>query len=124
MGKDKRKHETVSLGSEIEEFLDSIKLVSQKDGKTHSSKKKIKKSLNLLACWQQSVSKRVKDHTDNVVYDTQSEETELLVYVDSAVYAAELSMDKELYRIKMQESLGKEIKDIRFLVSRKARWKN
>ncbi|MDR1358695.1 MAG: DUF721 domain-containing protein [Coriobacteriales bacterium] len=122
-----RKRASVFLGDEIGEYLGGLKVSvgAKADSGTGDKTRKstaaraAKNPLNLLACWQQTAPARLLAHTDNVVYSTQSKETELLVYVDSAVYAAELSMDKELYRIRMQQELHKEIGDIKFLVSRK-----
>jgi hypothetical protein len=58
------------------------------------------------------------EHTDSVVYSRRSAADEVLVYVDDAAFAAELSMNKEIYRLKMQEITGKQLADITFLVSR------
>lgn len=117
--KDLRKRDSVFLGDEIGEYLESLKADTKNKTKKGVSKRNLQKSMNLLVCWEQIVTPRINEHTDNVVYSTRSEETELLVYVDSAAYATELTMDKELYRIKMQNEIGKEIADIKFLVSRK-----
>lgn len=114
--KGERKRESVSLGSEMGEYINE--LIENKKTK-EIGKKANQKSLNLLVCWQNTAPERILNHTDNVVYSTRSKDTELLVYVDSAAYAAELSMDKEIYRLKMTELLEKEITDIKFLVSKR-----
>lgn len=121
-----RKRETVTLGDEIVEYLGALRDTSANYKKRQGSKQGGKgaaegqKSLNLLSCWQNIAPPRLLEHTDNVVYSTRSKETELLVYVDSSSYAAELSLDKELYRLSMQKELQKDIADIKFLVSKKA----
>lgn len=114
-----RKKESVFLGDEIGEYLSSLKVFGSDGKKRTTASQAAKRSMNLLVCWQRVAPQRVLDHTDNVVYSTRSKDTEILVYVDSAAYAAELSMDKELYRIKMQQETEKQISDIKFLVSRK-----
>ena len=116
---EQRKKKTISLGEGLEEYLGSFKIGTAGGSSTGSASAK-KKTMNLLTCWQRVAPKRLLDHTDNVVYSTRSKKTELLIYVDNATYAAELSMDKELYRHMMQQELGKEIENINFLVSRKS----
>lgn len=111
----KRKKETVFLGDEIKEYLSKF---------TNTYKKRVfsqetKKSLNLLSIWQSVVPPHLLKHTDNVVYSKRSQNNEILVFVDSAAYATELTMDKEMYRYQMEKKLGVEVSDIKFLVSRK-----
>ncbi|MDR1088400.1 MAG: DciA family protein [Coriobacteriales bacterium] len=130
--KPQRKRSSVFLGDEIGEYLGALRVstgtpaagagtgkATGTGARKHVAARAGKNPLNLLACWQRTAPERLLAHTDNVVYSTQSKETELLVYVDSAVYAAELSLDKELYRIRMEQELEKELHDIKFLVSRK-----
>lgn len=114
-----RKRESVILADEIGEYLGALKTSKEGHVQKTMSTAAVKKSLNLLTCWQQVAPPRLLQHTDNVVYSTKSKDTEVLVYVDSAAYAAELSMDKELYRFRMQQETEKELSDIKFLVSRK-----
>jgi hypothetical protein len=111
----KRKREAILLGAGIDEYL----------GRIPAS------TMNLFDCWQRVAAPELLTHTDNVVYENRSakkhkeEQRELLhknivlVYVDSPAYATELSMNKELYRLRMQQETKKEITDIKFLVSRK-----
>jgi hypothetical protein len=101
--KSSRKMEPVFLGDEISEYLNT---------------KKIKGAQNLLVCWQQIVSPAIEEHTDNVVYSPRSKNNKVLVYVDSPAFAVELTMDKELYRLKLQQVIKKEISYIKFLVSK------
>ena len=123
MNNQKPKRETVFLGDEIQEYLESLNTSKNSDKKVSSSAKTRKNASNLLACWQRVAPSRLLNHTDNVVYSTKSQQTEVLVYVDSAVFATELTMDKELYRLKMQQEAKKEIYDIKFLVSRKSAYR-
>ena len=115
----KPKKETVFLGDEIQEYLNALKVSNnESSGKTPVAKA-VQNSMNLLTGWQLTAPPHLLKHTDNVVYSTRSEGTEILVYVDSGAYAAELTMDKELYRRKLEQVIEKEIDDIKFLVSRK-----
>lgn len=118
-----KRKEAVSLGSEIEAYLGKLKVAAthQKKGFQAKGITSTKKSTNLLVVWQRIAPERIIEHTDNVVYSTRSENTEILVYMDSSVFATEMTMDKELYRVKLQNELEKEIADIKFLVSRKTR---
>ena len=116
----KPKKTTVFLGDEIQEYLNSLKGAKGKG----LSNKSVQKSMNLLTGWQLTAPPHLLKHTDNVVYSTRSEGTEVLVYVDSGAYAAELTMDKELYRRKLEQVIEKEIDDIKFLVSRKTMFRN
>jgi predicted nucleic acid-binding Zn ribbon protein len=72
----------------------------------------------LLNAWEAVAQESVLAHTDNVVYSKRSKETELLIFVDDAAWAAELTMNKEIYRILMEKQLNKSIVDIKFLVSK------
>lgn len=103
-----RKERAVSLGEEIAEYLGRLPFGSK----------------GLLNHWQKVAPPYLLEHTDNVVYDSRLNSDAILVYVDSSVYAAELTMDKELYRLRMSQETGKDISDIRFLVSRKAAIRN
>jgi hypothetical protein len=124
-----RKRETVSLNDEIGEYLAGLEIEGVTGVKSAYAKqggasglslsKTAKATMNLLVIWQKIASERVLKHTDNVVYSTRSKDTEILVYVDSPVYAAELTMDKEIYRLRMQQETGKDISDIKFLISRR-----
>lgn len=115
----KRKRESVWLGDEIAEYFETLEKRQGKE-KRGTASGGMKRSMGLLLSWQRVTSDSVFEHTDNVVFSKKSKETEILVYVDNATYAAELTMDKELYRIKMQQEIQKEISDIKFLVSRKS----
>jgi len=73
----------------------------------------------LWRVWEKIASARVREHTDNVVYG-KNKEPVILVYVDDSSWAAELAMQKEFYRIRMESELGRPISEVKFLVSRKA----
>jgi len=103
MKKPKRKEATLSLRDGLAEYLESLPLSKR----------------GLWVYWERVAAPHLVEHTDNVVYSTRSKNNTVLVYVDSSAYANELTMDKELYRMKMQKETKKEIADIKFLVSRK-----
>jgi hypothetical protein len=97
-----------SLGSEFEQFM------------TAHEQDVTLKARGLQLAWEGVAQERVLEHTDNVVYSKRSAKTELLIYVDDPSWAAELTMNKEAYRLLMQKQLNKPIADIKFLVSRGA----
>ena len=97
------RREPVSLREGIARYLDILPIPKK----------------GLQAHWEKVAAPHLLEHTDNVVYCTRSKNNTILVYVDSAAFAAELTMDKELYRLRMQQETKKEIADIKFLVSRK-----
>ena len=100
----REKREPVFLGDEIARYLEKLPMAKR----------------GLLVHWEKVASSRFLEHTDNVVYCTRSKNNTILVYVDNAAYAAEMSMDKELYRLRMQQETKQKISDIKFLVSRRA----
>ena len=105
--KPQRKQKAVSLGDGIAEFLGT--LPSSKGG--------------LWVHWSRIAAPHLLEHTDNVVYNTSTKDDSILVYVDSPAYAAELSGDKELYRLRLEQETGKSIGDVSFLVSRKSAYR-
>jgi len=104
MKKGKRKEQSLFLGDAIAEYLETLPTAKR----------------GVLAHWEKVAAPHLLEHTDNVVYDSGSKNNTIVVYVDSAAYANELTMDKELYRMKMQKQTKKEIADIKFVVSRKS----
>ena len=114
--REKVKREEVLLSSGIERFFTDLEA---KQKKSSATARPFDTQKGLCDVWRKIAPEHFQKHTDNVVYSTKSEKTEILVFTDDSSYAAELSMDKELYRLRMQGELGKEISDIKFLVSRK-----
>jgi predicted nucleic acid-binding Zn ribbon protein len=101
-----RDRDAASLGDVARRFLDA------------NASPQLQQSLHLHAAWEQAAPQAALDHTDNVVYSKRSEDTEILVYVDSSSWAAELSMQKEPLRLMMQQAMGAPVGDMKFLVSR------
>jgi len=73
----------------------------------------------LWRAWERTASDRVREHTDSVVYGKNNTPPVVLVYVDDSSWAAELSMQREFYRIRLEEELGRPVSEVKFLVSRK-----
>jgi len=73
----------------------------------------------LWRTWEKVASAYVREHTDNVVFG-KNKETVILVYVEDSSWAAELTMQKEFYRLRMESELSRPISEVKFLVSRKA----
>lgn len=68
--------------------------------------------------WNKVVGSHILSHTNNVSIRSG----ELLVSVDSAVWASELTAMSETLRTRINESIGKEVvKSIRFMVSKKVK---
>jgi hypothetical protein len=77
--------------------------------------------LNGLRCqnaWERIAPDHILKHSDNVVLREKNEKNTILVFVDNPSYAAELSMEKEYYRLVMAQELDKNIDDIRFITSK------
>jgi hypothetical protein len=77
-------------------------------------------AFKLQSAWVQVCNQQALDHTDNVLFSKRSQGRVVLVYVDSSHWAAELSMNKELLRLKLNQVLEAQIDDIVFEVSRAA----
>ncbi len=102
----KRKGRTVSLCNELPSCFNSVPF-------------KYKRSFSLKSDWEDIASENVLNHTDNIIYDKKNE-NEVVVFVDSAQWAAELNMQKEFYRILLNRKSGKQITSVKFFVSKKA----
>jgi hypothetical protein len=77
-------------------------------------------TFGIKKAWNKVVPPEVKKHTDNVVFSKKSNDNTILVYVDDAAWAAELSMDKLIYIHLMKRELKIDIPDMVFCVSRSA----
>lgn len=56
--------------------------------------------------WEQIAPKEVLDHTDNVFLFMKDGKKEMVVYVDSPIWAAELTACKDRLRMFMEQRLG------------------
>lgn len=70
--------------------------------------------------WEKVVSEEVLNHTDTVIFDRKK--GEMVVYVDSQIWAAELTAQKELYRMRINHHYGDDtVNEIRFRISREVK---
>lgn len=76
-------------------------------------------SLRLQRAWEKIAPEESLLHSDNIVYKNNTKASSVLVFVDSSQWAAELSLQSEILRILLNNELGKQIEEIKFLVSRK-----
>jgi hypothetical protein len=88
------------------------------------TKKEFTQGLKLHAAWEATATPKSLDHTDNVVFSTRAAQPVILVYVDDARWAAELTATKEVSRLMMERELAQPIHDIKFLVSKGDTFKN
>jgi hypothetical protein len=84
------------------------------------TKPSFSQGIELHTAWEKVASPPALEHTDNVVFSLRNKNKEILVYVDSSHWAAELGTQKELLRILMEKETGWQIETITFLVTRKA----
>ncbi|MCR5845318.1 MAG: DUF721 domain-containing protein [bacterium] len=98
-------------------------MVNLKDGIDQaiakSASPKLKRGVRLKNAWESVATEAVLDHTDNII-DSLKNAHSLVVFVDDAAWAAQLSMSKEYYRQSLQFVLDEPIDDIFFIVSKKA----
>lgn len=101
-----RKGKQASLGDSLD------LLMSRLDRKNNGAYRQVK----VASAWEEVAGFRVAEHTAQA----HLREGELLVYVDSALWATELSALAEPYRLRMNEILGREVvKTVRFTVSKR-----
>jgi hypothetical protein len=99
-----RRGKTISLHNGISSCFNSVSI-------------KYKRSFSLKGDWEEIASEKVLKHTDNIIYDKKND-SEIVVFVDSAQWAAELNMQKEFYRILLSKKTGKQIASVKFFVSK------
>jgi len=78
-----------------------------------------KHAVALQGAWEDVADESVLAHTDNVINDKKRGEVVVVVFVDSAQWAAQLNMDKEYYRIELGHALERNLEEVRFVVSQK-----
>lgn len=110
------------VGSEIQGMINSL----ERDNPDLSAVARVKKA------WEVSVDKRVREHVTGIFVVPNTEASEVVVYVDSSIRAADLNVQVELFRLNLNIELGKErfgtrspqnaeqIKSLKFVVSKKA----
>lgn len=76
-------------------------------------------TMQLQQVWENIASEKELINTDNITRSSDKKNI-ILIYVVNSHWAAELSTKKELYRIMFEKELKEEIKEVKFLVNRKA----
>ena len=86
------------IGSEIEGVVRSL----QRDNPDLSATARVKRAWNL------SVDKRIAEHVTAVLVVPNTAASEVIVYVDSSIWATELNMQSELLRLNLNIELNKD----------------
>ena len=86
------------IGSEIEGVVRSL----QRDNPDLSATARVKRAWNL------SVDKRISEHVTAVFVVPNTAASEVIVYVDSSIWATELNMQSELLRLNLNIELNKD----------------
>lgn len=86
------------IGSEIEGVVRSL----QRDNPDLSATARVKRAWNL------SVDKRIAEHITAVFVVPNTAASEVIVYVDSSIWATELNMQSELLRLNLNIELNKD----------------
>lgn len=86
------------IGSEIEGVVRSL----QRNNPDLSATARVKRAWNL------SVDKRIAEHVTAVFVVPNTAASEIIVYVDSSVWATELNMQSELLRLNLNIELNKD----------------
>ena len=86
------------IGSEIEGVVRSL----QRDNPDLSATARVKRA------WSLSVDKRIAEHVTAVFVVPNTAASEVIVYVDSSIWATELNMQSELLRLNLNIELNKD----------------
>lgn len=98
-----------NIGSEIKGLVGNL----ERANPSLSATARIKKA------WNKSVDDRIKKHVVAIFVVPNTDESEVIIYVDSPIWAAELSMQEDLIKLKLNVDLQREqIEKIRFIVSK------
>lgn len=87
------------IGSEIEGVVRSL----QRNNPDLSATARVKRAWNL------SVDKRIAEHVTAVFVVPNTAASEVIVYVDSSIWATELNMQSELLRLNLNIELNKDV---------------
>jgi hypothetical protein len=88
-----------------------------------NSSNRFSRAIKLQEAWKAVAPSRALEHTDNIVFSHKTEQPCVLIYVEDSRWAAELGMQRELYRILLEKKTGWEISELKFYVTRKAMFK-
>lgn len=86
------------VGAEIRGVVDSL----QRDNPDLSATARVKRAWNL------SVDKRIAEHVTAVFVVPNTAASEVIIYVDSSIWATELNMQTELLRLNLNIELNKD----------------
>jgi hypothetical protein len=89
----------------------------------NNSNERFSQGIKLQEAWEAIASPQALEHTDNVVFLQKTNRLCVLIYVEDSRWAAELGMQRELYRILLEKKTGWEINELKFYVTRKAMFK-
>jgi hypothetical protein len=78
----------------------------------------LNKGIQLQVLWENIASEQELKHTDNVVFSPKAIKPTILIYVDDNAWAANLTMNKEMYRLYFSKELNQTINEVVFLVTR------
>jgi hypothetical protein len=115
-----RNRESVSLSKAIDDYFGDLLFkrahqTGEGGGAGHSK-------ADLRHVWRNIASEAALAHTDNVVYDkrsaTKGRDCAIIVFTDDSSWAAELSMQKEHYRMMFEREMKKPVSEVKFFTSR------
>lgn len=88
----------LNLGSQIQQIIDSCK----------SNVPDMSSSARVKRAWNMTADPRVADHVTAVFVVPNTNASEIIVYVDDAIWATELSLQSEMLRLKLNMQLNEE----------------
>lgn len=98
-----------NLASEIKGFVEDL----ERSNPDLSATARVKRA------WNTIVDEHVKEHVNAVFVVPGTNASEVIIYVDTAIWAAELAMQEELFKLKMNMELqAEQIENIKFIVSK------
>lgn len=97
------------VGTEIKNLVNGI----ERENPDLSATARVKKA------WNTAVDSRIKEHVTAVFIVPNTAASEVIVYVDSSIWATELNMQAELLRLKLNIELNASLND-EFYMARRA----
>ncbi|MDR2714612.1 MAG: DUF721 domain-containing protein [Coriobacteriales bacterium] len=90
----------------------------------HALPQKTHQGFKLQRAWEAVAAPQIKKHVCKIMFSKHKEHTKnkqkrtVIVYVESSPWAAELRMQQEYYRLRLEHELGEPLNEVKFLVSR------
>ena len=72
---------------------------------------------HIQSTWEDIMPAEILEHTDGVYVLKKEDGKHMTVYVDSSIWAADLSAQNYMILERMEKALGEKIEDLRFIVS-------